>query len=80
MDFKVSFEGFTMISEKMPEEITACILIWKNHRGEYTISFGGYDEDTKQFYVDYGFGGMVLELENVIAWKDLEDFKLETIE
>ena len=32
---------------------------------------GTYNEEEKIFYVDFGFGGSVVEADNVIAWAPL---------
>lgn len=79
MDFKVTFEGFTMISKRKPREYDPCILIWKTSKGKFDVGFGTYNKEEKSFYVNYGYGGLILDLDVVVAWKRLDKFNLETI-
>lgn len=80
MDFKVTFEGFTLISKRKPREYDPCILVWKNSKGKFDISVGVYNKQEKSFYVNYGYGGLILDLDVVVAWKRLDQFKVETIQ
>ena len=80
MDFKVTFEGFTMISKRKPREYDPCILIWKTSKGKFDIGIGLYEKERKAFYVNYGYGGLILDLDVVVAWKRLDKYKLEIIQ
>ena len=51
-----------------------CIWIIRDSDGEYTYELGSYNENNKTIYVNFGYGGMVLDVdEDVIAWAPLFD-------
>lgn len=41
----------------------------------YDWGVAGYNKEAKQFYVNFGMGGLVYDEENVIAWKAFTDFE-----
>jgi hypothetical protein len=69
MNFKLSVDKWNLVSEKgLPEDGEFCFLVWKSDDGKYNWSAGGYSEIDKEFYIDFGYGGMVLEAKDVVAW------------
>jgi hypothetical protein len=71
MNFKLNVDNWNIVSEKgLPTDGEFCFLVWKSSDGEYNWSVGGYNKNEKEFYVDFGLGGLVLEEKNVIAWAE----------
>lgn len=71
MNFKLSVDKWNLVSEKgLPEDGEFCFLVWKSDDGKYNWSVGGYDEKEKEFYIDFGYGGLVLEAERIVAWAE----------
>jgi hypothetical protein len=69
MNFKLSVDKWNLVSEKgLPEDGEFCFLVWKSDDGKYNWSAGGYNEIDKEFYIDFGYGGMVIEAKDVVAW------------
>jgi hypothetical protein len=69
MSFKLSVDKWNLVSEKgLPEDGEFCFLVWKSDDGEYNWSAGGYSEREKEFFIDFGYGGLVLKAEDVVAW------------
>lgn len=69
MNFKLSVEKWNLVSEKgLPEDGEWCFLVWKSDDGEINWSAGGYNAQDKEFFIDFGHGGLILEAENVVAW------------
>jgi hypothetical protein len=69
MNFRLSVDKWNLVSEKgLPEDGEFCFLVWKSDDGAYHWSAGGYDESAKEFFIDFGYGGLVLGAENVVAW------------
>ena len=42
---------------------------------EYDWFVGGYNEEHKQFWVNFGYGGAVVDEADVIAWAEFENDK-----
>ena len=55
------------------EEYIWCILMWKCHDGTLDMHVGSYFEEKKEFYVNFGLGGAVLDADSVIGWADFAD-------
>jgi hypothetical protein len=69
MNFKLSVDKWNLVSEQgLPEDGTACFLVWRSGDGGYHWSAGGYDAGAKEFFIDFGYGGLVLKAEDVVAW------------
>ena len=69
MNFKLSVDRWNLVSEKgLPQDGEFCFLVWKSEDGEYNWSAGGYNANEKEFYIVFGYGGLVLSEENVVAW------------
>ena len=69
MNFNLSVDKWNLVSEKgLPEDGEWCFLVWKSENGELDWSIGGYNESEKNFYANFGLGGLVLEAKDVIAW------------
>lgn len=75
---KLSIENWKTVEEHgMPEDMDWCFVAWKDSKGDIEWSTGGYSEDEKQFYANYGLGGLVLDEKNVIAWCSFDDVVFE---
>lgn len=64
---RVSDEGY-------PEDGDICFIATKTG-GDAADGWlvGGYNEDEKAFYADFGLGGMVADAEDVVFWALMED-------
>lgn len=64
--------------EGYPEdEFDWCLLMWKTKDGSLDLFVGSYNEKEEEFYVNFGFGGAILERESVIGWVPFEECKWE---
>lgn len=69
LEFKINPEDWKMVSEDgYPENMSECIALFKMDDGTTHFMIGAYSEENKNFYVNHGWGGMVLEQEDVYAW------------
>lgn len=69
MNIKLSVDNWNYVEEKgLPKDGTWCFLVWRSSDGELNWSAGGYNEKEKEFYISFGYGGLVLEAEKVVAW------------
>lgn len=72
-NLNIAEEKWNLVSEKgYPEDGEWCFLIYEC-KGEYHYFVGGYHEDESQFYVNFGFGGAVVDAVDVYAWALFED-------
>lgn len=74
--FEIDENSLNYVKEVgLPEDCELCFVIYKDDDSEngYDYFIGGYSSDEKQFYMNFGFGGMCLEEDNVIAWVPLLD-------
>lgn len=75
--FNLSMKKWNITSEKgLPEDGAWCFLLFKS-RDSFSWTIGSYFEDKGHFWANMGFGGMVLEAEDVYAWADWDDIELE---
>ena len=72
--FEISEKDWNLVSEKgLPEDGEWCFIIYKTDREpQYDFFVGGYNEEQKEFWVSFGYGGAVVDAENVVAWADFE--------
>lgn len=59
----------------LPTEDWWCLIMWRNHKGKMNVHVGSYYEKDKQFYVNFGLGGSVLEQDSVVGWVSFDDLK-----
>lgn len=74
--FEIPKEKWNIVSEVgLPKEDDGmwCVLVCKNFKDEFTYRVGGYNEYNNTFYLNCGYGGMVIDAENVVAWVSLFD-------
>lgn len=72
--FRIEESDWNYVEEKgLPEDGTWCFVIWKDSNGDYDYHLGGYDEDSNEFYVNFGMGGAVLSADSVIAWVPISE-------
>lgn len=72
--FEIPKEKWNIVSEVgLPSEDEGmwCMLVCKNFKDEFTYNVGGYNEYNNTFYLNCGYGGMVIDAENVVAWVSL---------
>ena len=61
-----------------PSDAEWCVALWKADNGEIEIFVGGYSEEKKTFYANFGLGGAVLDQEHICAWTPLYgEYRLE---
>ena len=71
-EFKINKEDWKIIEEDgYPEDMTECIVLFKMDNGDTHFMIGAYSEDMNNFYVDYGWGGLVLDKEEAYAWCEI---------
>ena len=56
-------------TDGFPEDEEICFAVWKNKDGDFDCFIGAYNANKKCFYADFGFGGLILKADTVIAWK-----------
>ncbi|MDE7213903.1 MAG: hypothetical protein K2N42_04930 [Anaeroplasmataceae bacterium] len=79
-EFKVNPEQWNIISEVgYPEDGTVCIVLFKGSKNQMSWTISMYDEECKNFYVNYGYGGLVLEREEAYAWCELQNDMLKEV-
>lgn len=79
LEFKINPEDWRMVSEDgYPEDMTECIALFKMEDGIHYM-IGAYSEDEKNFFVDYGYGGMSLDRKDVFAWAPIEPEQLKEV-
>lgn len=67
-NFEISGKDWNLVAEKgLPKDGEWCFVIYKTDTS-YDYSIGGYSEDEHQFYANFGYGGLVLDADSVIAW------------
>lgn len=70
MNFEVIIKDFNLVEQAgYPEDVDFCYFIWKDSDGGYNFGVGGYSEEECQFYADFGFGGLVYDAKDIVAWK-----------
>lgn len=72
--FEVGEQDWNYVEEKgLPDEDDGmwCILVVEDGRGGYHYEFGGYNVESNTFYVNFGYGGCVIEAASVVAWAPL---------
>lgn len=65
--------------EGYPPDDEWCIAVWRDRNDNVDIFVGGYDEERKIFYANFGLGGAVLDQEHVFAWTLLNEHHWQTI-
>lgn len=81
MNFKLSIDKWNLVSEDgLPEDGEFCFLIWKSGDGEYDWGVGGYNESENEFYVNFGYGGLVFEAKDIVAWAILGEDETFTVQ
>jgi len=72
MEFNIKEENWNFISDVgYPLNCECCLLICKDKQGNYYHDIGGYNEFNHTFYLNIGYGGMIIDANDVIAWVDL---------
>ena len=77
MDFLLSITDWNLVAEVgLPSDDTWCFVVFGNDKSGYSWSVGGYSSETGNFWGNMGYGGMVVEGNDAIAWKawDEADF------
>ena len=72
--FEIPKEKWNIVSEVgLPKEDEGmwCLLVCEDIKGRFTYDVGGYNEYNNTFYLNCGYGGMVVDAENVVAWVSL---------
>ena len=69
-EFRVTESDWIYVKEKgLPDDGDWCLLVCDYRKnGSYTYEMGGYNESSHSFYSNFGFGGMVIDDEAVVAW------------
>ena len=52
----------------LPRDGDWCIVVYEGENGSVEWFIGGYVEERKYFYADYGYGGAVLDADKVVGW------------
>ena len=66
--FKISNLNYVE-ADGLPNDEELCFVVWADKEGNLDCFVGSYDENKKQFYADYGMGGVIVKAKSVIAWK-----------
>lgn len=76
-DFTLHVENWNFVSEVgYPPDSEWCFIITPSQVGcLYDWGVAGYSKKEKQFYANFGMGGLVTKQEDVIAWKTFTDFE-----
>ena len=79
---KVIFDDWKHPSvDGWPPEWEWCMVIWGvDADATPDVFVGGYSEEKKAFYANFGMGGAVLDREQVIAWTLLSEHRWEGVE
>ncbi len=68
-ELKISPNEWNIIEEVgYPEDDTICIVLYQLKNGDFDWIVAMYSKENHNFYVDYGYGGLVLEQEVAYAW------------
>ena len=74
MDFLLGITDWNLVSEVgLPEDGTWCFVIFGDVETGYDWSIGSYRDDTGCFWGNMGYGGMVVEGKDAVAWKSWDD-------
>jgi len=72
--FEIPKEKWNIVSEVgLPKEDEGmwCLLVCEDFKDRFTYEVGGYNEYNNTFYLNCGYGGMVIDAKNVVAWISL---------
>lgn len=74
---KLAFENWKWVAiDGLPtEDWWWCLIMWRDHEGNLDVHVGRYFEECKEFYVNFGLGGSILEADSVIGWISFDDMK-----
>lgn len=74
---KLTFENWKWVAiDGLPtEDWWWCLIMWQDHEGNMEVHVGSYFEERKEFYVNFGLGGSVLEADCVVGWVSFDDMK-----
>jgi len=74
MDFLLGVRDWNLVSEVgLPPDGTWCFVVFGDEATGYSWSIGGYSTDKKQFWANMGYGGMVLDEADCVAWKNWDN-------
>ena len=77
LNFKLYGNGFVLNQNgNEPIDCEWYFVIYQSKDGEYVNFVGGYFEERKEFYANFGLGGAVLGLKDAIAWISLDDIQI----
>lgn len=80
MDFLLGVTDWNLVSEVgLPPDGEWCFVVFGDSARGYSWTIGGYSTETGNFWGNMGYGGMVLEGKDAVAWKswDKVDFFAE---
>lgn len=64
----------------LPDDGTICFVLFGEDLENLSWTISLYDKSNHNFYVNYGYGGMVLEEEHAYAWCEVTDEQLRSVE
>ena len=70
-------EWRTPEADGWPPDNEWCLVIWGENHEPPNVFVGGYSEENKNFYANFGLGGAVLDREHVMAWTLLDRHRWE---
>jgi len=70
MNFSLGIIDWNFVSEVgLPPDDTWCFVVFGNDEHGYDWSIGGYSSETGNFWSNMGYGGIVLQGKDCVAWK-----------
>lgn len=76
MDFLLGVTDWNLVSEVgLPPDGEWCFAVFGDDDMGYSWSIGSYRTDTKQFWGNMGYGGMVVDEKDAVAWKSWDDIE-----
>lgn len=80
MDFILYGKNFKIVAKDgLPEDGDFVIAVFGNEKTGYSWQPASYYEDKENFYADMGYGGLVLDEKDCVAWLKFDELLLEQI-
>lgn len=61
-----------------PDDGEWCVVLFGEDDEPPEVFVGGYDEERKRFYANFGLGGAVLDQEDAVVWISIRDHRWES--
>lgn len=80
MGIYVEPDQWNIVSEVgLPKDATLCFVLFGENLEKLSWTVSLYDESNHNFYVNYGYGGLILEETEVFAWCKVTDEQLRSV-